>query len=73
MTFSPAVISSKSCVFWKVRARPARTTSRGLRPTISAPSKSTDPSSGRSNPVSALNSVDLPAPLGPMSALIVPS
>jgi hypothetical protein len=37
------------------------------RPVASAPSTSTCPASGRSNPAMMSNSVDLPHPLGPIT------
>jgi ABC-type transport system involved in cytochrome c biogenesis ATPase subunit len=42
------------------------------RPVMSSPSKSTAPRDGASSPVTALNSVDLPAPFVPRSATISP-
>src|SRR3990172_13291555 len=45
----------------------------GGRPVMSSPRKRTLPSSGARNPVSAANSVVLPAPFGPISPAIVPS
>src|SRR5690349_25059666 len=44
----------------------------GGRPAISWPSKQIRPASGRRNPLTRLNSVVLPAPFGPMSAVIEP-
>src|SRR4030042_1023981 len=41
-------------------------------PSTSAPAKTTEPRSGRRNPESRLNSVVLPAPFGPMRALMAP-
>ena len=53
-------------MIWKVRPMPASQSSCGLRPDISRPSSRTRPVSGRKKPFSRLNSVVLPAPLGPM-------
>src|SRR5882724_1010565 len=55
-------------VIWKLRARPRRLISNGLRPVISAPSRRIVPLLGGKRPLIRLNSVDLPAPLGPINA-----
>ena len=65
-TFSRTDSVPNERLCWKVRARPARTRRCALQPVTSRPSSSTTPSSGRSNPVSTLTSVDLPAPFGPI-------
>ena len=72
-TFSSEVRSGKTLVTWKVRAMPHRTRALAARSVTSAPSSRTRPSSGISFPVRRLRKVVLPAPLGPMSAVIPPS
>ena len=47
MTFSSAVISGKSRMFWNVRAMPIRLIWCGLRPLIRWPSNRTSPDVGR--------------------------
>jgi hypothetical protein len=65
MTFSSALMLANRRMFWKVRAMPASTTVR-LGAEQVAPLKRNWPSSGGYRPVSTLNSVVLPAPLGPI-------
>ena len=50
-----------------------RQTSKVLRPSIGWPASRAEPSSAGSTPFSTLNSVVLPAPLGPMMPRISPS
>ena len=57
---------------WNERTMPLRATWCGLRPTSSSPLSMTEPASGGMAPVSRLNTVVLPAPLGPTRAVIVP-
>ena len=64
--FSSTVRSTKIRRRSGTRARPARNSSSGERPLTSWPSKSTLPARGTSRPAIVFNSVDLPAPLGPM-------
>ncbi len=71
-TFCSAVSCGKMFVTWKVRAMPARTRALGGKRVTAAPSSSTWPASGRSFPVSRLMSVVLPAPLGPITAVMPP-
>src|SRR5262245_41640287 len=52
---------------------PMRQRSWGAMPVTSLPLKTTCPASGRRCPVIRLNSVVLPAPFGPMMALIEPA
>src|ERR1051325_1118072 len=59
-------------VRWNERPMPSRHTSCGARPVTSRPSSVTAPASGVRWPVMRLNSVVLPAPLGPMIAAIWP-
>src|SRR5215475_3789571 len=70
--FSSTVSSVSDFVSWKVRTIPARATRYAGIPASGWPSNRQLPPSGFSNPVSRLNSVVLPAPLGPMSAVIAP-
>ena len=53
--------------FWNVRPMPSRAICQGLHPTSSFPLSLMDPDD-RNSPVMQLNSVDLPAPFGPMIA-----
>ena len=59
-------------VSWKVRTIPWRARPCDLNLSTSLPLKTTDPVSGRSKPVSRLKKVVLPAPLGPINAVITP-
>src|SRR6202162_5210630 len=62
----------KMLVRWKDRPMPRRQRSCGAMPVTSRPLKLMLPASGRRWPVMRLKSVVLPAPLGPMMALIEP-
>ena len=64
--FSRTVSSPSSREIWKVRTTPMRARSSGRSRRMLRPSKVTSPASGSIRPPSTLNSVDLPAPLGPM-------
>src|SRR5712671_6529614 len=57
---------------WKVRAMPFCATTCTGSPVMFSPAKMTSPASGFSTLVIRLNSVDLPAPFGPMTARISP-
>ena len=57
---------------WKVRRMPARARRVAERPSILRSPRTISPSYPGMNPVTASTSVDLPAPLGPMSACTVP-
>src|SRR5687768_4073722 len=59
-------------VRWNERPMPMRQRSWGAMPVTSRSRKTTRPVSGFTWPVMRLNSVVLPAPLGPMMALIEP-
>src|SRR5919108_1399114 len=72
-TFSAAVMLAKSRMFWNVRHTPSAVISSGRRPISGCPRKVTAPASGRYRPVNTLNSVVLPAPLGPMIEAMPPS
>ncbi|CPI17224.1 Uncharacterised protein [Bordetella pertussis] len=54
------------------KPRPSRAISNGCRPAISRPMNSTAPRRLASRPMTALNVVDLPAPLRPISATTSP-
>ena len=73
MTFSMALISGKSRMFWKVREMPNRLIWCGLSPLTWSPAKRTSPVVGRNTPVITLKAVVLPAPLGPIRPRISPS
>ena len=60
----------KMLVRWNERATPSAHSLCGAMPVTSRPASVTRPASGFRWPVSRLNSVDLPAPLGPMMATI---
>ena len=55
-------------VIWKLRARPRRLISYGGRPSMRWPLSRISPLVGPKRPLMRLNSVDLPAPFGPMIA-----
>ena len=63
---------AKARTTWKVRPTPALQTANGGSPTSSRPSSLTLPGLGTMKPLSALKSVVLPAPLGPMMPRISP-
>ena len=71
-TFSRAVRVPKSSSRWKVRAIPSRARWCGETRVMSAPPSRTRPWVGGCSPVMTLNSVVLPAPLGPMSPFTAP-
>jgi hypothetical protein len=58
---------------WKVLAIPALALAWSGRPVTSRPSKLIRPAVGRRLPVTSANRVDLPAPLGPMTACRAPA
>src|SRR5215207_9157011 len=66
-------ITDRAFVNWNVLTIPRRASTCGLRRKIDLPSNSMSPLSPRSNPVTPLKSVDLPAPFGPISAVSEPS
>ena len=65
-TFSRTVRDGNDIACWKVRPMPKRPISKAGLPVMSAPSHRTSPASGRYMPHTALNSVVLPDPLGPI-------
>src|SRR5919108_3625696 len=69
-TFSRTLSPPNRCACWKLRAMPARARRAAFQWVTSDPSTTTDPLSGRSNPVMQLTSVVLPAPLGPIRPTI---
>src|SRR5690242_4652560 len=60
-------------VRWNERPRPMPQILKGATPVMSRPSTTTRPAVGCRWPVMRLNSVDLPAPFGPITAAISPS
>src|SRR5215471_11666437 len=72
-TFWYTVRRGKMLVRWNERPMPSRQRSWGAMPVTSCPRKRTRPASGRRWPVMRLNSVVLPAPFGPMIALMEPA
>ena len=60
----------KIVVSWNVRTTPLRATICGARPEIRSPRNSTSPEVGLRKDEISLNSVDLPAPLGPITERI---
>jgi hypothetical protein len=70
---SRADISGNSEVIWKVREMPSRQTWWLGSPAIACPANRIAPALGFTVPVMTLNSVVLPAPLGPMTARTSPS
>src|SRR5262249_32469026 len=72
-TFSRAVSAGKMWQSWKVRAIPFCATTCTGSPVIFSPAKMTSPAVGFSTLVIRLNTVDLPAPFGPMTARILPA
>ena len=73
ITFSRTVSAGNSARFWNVRAMPMRAILYGGSASRSCPSKVMWPSVGWYRRLTQLNSVVLPAPLGPISAQICPS
>ena len=63
---------SKMRRFWKVRAMPSRALFAGESSVMSSPPSQTRPPDARCSLLMTLNSVVLPAPLGPMRATICP-
>src|SRR3954453_22943287 len=70
--FCRTVSRDSALVSWKVRTTPRRATWCGESLPRSRPSKDQVPVLGWSNPVSRLNSVVLPAPLGPIRPVMPP-
>ena len=67
ITFSSAVMSGNSRMFWNVRAMPASATLCTADGEYGLPASSKVPESGAYRPVITLKKVVLPAPLGPIS------
>src|SRR3954454_4389268 len=70
--FSRTVSLERTLVSWNVRTMPMRDTRYAGMPLRLVPLKDQSPWSGRSNPVSRLKNVVLPAPFGPMRPVITP-
>src|SRR5680860_976910 len=71
-TFSQTLNPSKMLMSWNERLIPRWQMRYGATPVMSSPLKSTLPSSGCRCPVITLKSVVLPAPLGPITATMLP-
>src|SRR5919112_2136417 len=69
-TFSPALMVSKSLIFWKVRPMPIWARRCALKPVTSRPPKTKLPAVGSKRPLTMLKNVVLPAPLGPIRLTI---
>jgi hypothetical protein len=69
---SMTVRRDRLLVSWKVRTMPLRARRCGAVLVIVTPAKDHVPASALSNPLSTLKKVDLPAPLGPMRAVMAP-
>src|SRR3546814_8473287 len=72
MTWRGTENSQASYETWKVRPSPRRARRATGQPVTSSPSSTTRPASGLRPPASWAIRVDLPAPLGPISAWISP-
>src|SRR3954453_10279455 len=72
ITFSSTDMPSNVCGTWKVRASPRWARASGVRLVMSCPSSKTVPEVDNRSPVRQLNSVDLPAPLGPIRPRMSP-
>ena len=72
-TFSSTVMSGIIFTCWKVRDMPRRAMSREGSPAIDSPRNCTAPRVRGSTPVTRLNVVDLPAPLGPIRPTMSPA
>ena len=70
--FSMTVSLDSTLVSWNVRTMPIRDTLYAGTLFSEVPLKDQVPSLGRSKPVSRLKKVVLPAPLGPISAVMTP-
>src|SRR5229473_4005445 len=72
ITFSSTDMPSNVCGTWNVRARPSCARTSGVRSVMSWPSNKTWPEVDKRSPVRQLNSVDLPAPFGPIRPRMSP-
>src|SRR5688572_17104686 len=73
MTLSSTVSPTKGFTSWKVRPMPAAHTWSGRSPSMRLFSNTISPASGAYTPAMTLKMVVLPAPLGPISPLMLPS
>ena len=73
ITFSSTLSAGKSARFWNVRAMPMRAIREAGIDSRFLPSNTIAPLVGRYRRLTQLNSVVLPAPLGPISAQIWPA
>ena len=71
-TFSSTLMPVSGRTIWKVRAMPRSQACSGVRPVMSWPSNVTRPAVQRVAPAIRLKQVVLPAPLGPIRAVIEP-
>src|SRR6266852_4612734 len=72
ITFSSTDMPSNVCGTWNVRASPRRARASGGMLVMSWPSNKTLPEVDSRSPVRQLNSVDLPAPFGPIRPRMSP-
>src|SRR5579862_657848 len=63
---------ARALVSWKVRTMPRRAMRWARMPEMSVPANAQLPESARSNPDRTLKKLDLPAPLGPIRAVMAP-
>src|SRR6185503_10725550 len=70
--FSSTLSLESTLVSWKVRTMPIRATLNAPTPLSDVPLNDQSPWSGWSKPVSRLKNVVLPAPLGPIKAVMTP-
>ena len=73
LTFSSTERFWNSCTSWKVRTRPDAAICSGGRAVMSSPANTMRPAFGVWKPEMRLNSVVLPAPFGPITAVTPPS
>ena len=66
-TFSYTERFAIACSVWNVRRTPHRARRKSAMASRSSPKAATTPAIGRTNPLSTLKNVVLPAPFGPMS------
>src|SRR3990172_13400738 len=72
-TFSRTVIEPNVAAIWKLRPTPDLQISRGALPSRLLPSRSIEPESGASCPLTILKQVVFPAPFGPIMASSSPA
>jgi hypothetical protein len=72
-TLSATLRRGRTFRFWNVRMSPSRQARAGVSSPTSVPKTEMLPEVGRSPPVRTLKNVVLPAPLGPIRAVTIPS